>query len=163
MVRRSVDAGQTWKPPTRITRDLGDIWYSDITAEGSQAFVAYTDYDFNTDLTRVLYRQTRTAGARWSEPRDLAPDGWSSSPVLQLQGGVLRALFGAGCPAADGPECVYYRRSLDGRTWTEPEQVSHDGLIQAGASALTFAQRLVVMYSGNDGDGWRPYVRVRVP
>jgi hypothetical protein len=132
-----------------------------LAAEGHQAIVAFAEYWSG----RVAYRITRTGGDTWSGRRYMTPPAlFNGDPALALQGGVIRALFTANCTSDVWvPDCkVYYVRSLDGRSWTSPELVSHGDLINAFAGSVQFAGRALVTYSALPKDGsFQTFVRAR--
>jgi hypothetical protein len=165
IVKRTLDNGASWTGRSRV--GVGDGMYN-ITAEGSEAYVAFDSYTTAT-YWALLYRQTTNKGGTWSGLRSLLPAGGNGySHGIVLAGGRVHALYE---PCSDGGdicntrEQLWYRRSTDGVTWSTPERVSPKKWFVADAQ-IGFAGRPVVAYTayGPAPDyAGGTFIRVRVP
>jgi hypothetical protein len=146
-VRRSLDGGSSWaaaaKPPVV---DLGLVeLHPSLTADGSSAYLAYNVWQAPADPdgigdTWIEYVATDNRGASWSAAHNMtSATSQSSSPLLSLKGGVLRAAFGK----AEG---VYYKQSSDGVTWSPPSRAAGFG----SPHGVAFAGRVGVLYTSGE-------------
>ena len=167
-VQRSLDAGATWSRPTQISSQSDSFFDSSITAEGESAFVAFEGFPSGDDgatFTVVSYASTSDGGRSWSEARHLAPPDWDTrSASISLDGGVAHAIFDRCTP--DWDVCddtrVFYRRSVDGVTWSRPRRVSSRSHVEAwGAGVDAFGGRAFVLLSGYGWDDGQVLLRVR--
>jgi hypothetical protein len=145
-VARSVDDGATWGRRTNFGR-YGSTSYS-ITAEGSDAFVAYETSNADT-FWAVRYRATSDRGTTWSAARDLLPDSWSGyNGQLSLRAGVLRATFVRCHDSFDvcsDTGRIFYRQTSDGVHWTGAQRVSPKSLY-AESLGVGFSGTPIVLY-----------------
>jgi len=169
-VKRSLDNGATWSLATLIS-EQGE--FGSLAVEGSTAFLAYTEWNFDRDrlsarFTTVQYRATTDSGATWSKTRQLAPRSWDSdNSSIVLDDGVLHALLARCDPTWDtcDNERVFYRQSLDGLAWSPPERVSPKGpFFDAWLADVAAVDGVVfASYTGYTWTDSKAVVQIRYP
>jgi hypothetical protein len=151
-VRRSVDSGATWTTATKIADNAAAYGWAELTAAGSQAYVAYTAE--NTSTMWVRARRTADKGSSWASATNLSPSTANMSlfPVISLAGGVARAAF----TRCLDVECitlgVFYRQSSNGTSWSAVEPVPTGTAPDALADGIGYAGRIVVLFTTWDED-----------
>lgn len=147
-VKRSTDGGATWTTCTITTSAFAVLGNFAITAEGRNAFLAYTvDNAHYPAWGAVKVRRTTNKGASWSSEANLAAPRWKTwEPDISLQNGVAHAVF----TRRGTPNRVYYRRSSDGVTWTAPELVVSGGY----EASVARASKVIVLYRVGTGNAF---------
>jgi hypothetical protein len=151
-VRRSVDSGATWSAATKIADNATVYGWAELTASGSQAYVAYTAE--NATAIWVRARRTANKGSSWASATNLSPstDNTSIYPVISLAGGVARAAFTRCLDVECMTAGVFYRQSSDGTSWSAVEPVPTGTAPVALADGIGYAGRIVVLFTTWDED-----------
>ena len=87
-IRSSVDRGERWNPPTRMSERPSPSWVGTVAASGRHVYVAWVDYQ---DANEEEYiRHSSDGGATWNAPVRLthdAADSWA--PSLAVSGNIV--------------------------------------------------------------------------
>lgn len=104
--KRSLDAGATWSPDTRLTTTSGQSLRPVIAQRGNQVFIVYWDNTGSDD--EVYFLQSNDMGASWS-----APERLTFGNIASVRPSVAASASGIHVAWTDGRdqnEEVYYKR-----------------------------------------------------
>jgi hypothetical protein len=117
--KRSLDAGLSWGPDTRLTTSAAHSFSPSISISGTTVHVAW--FDARDGNHEVYYKRSVDVGGSWSPDARLTVSGCDS--IFASIASVGGAVFVAWEEYRDGPNGeIYFKRSSDeGATW-EPDQ-----------------------------------------
>lgn len=155
-IRRSNDAGASWKSSADITTSSYRSFRLSLTAAGSTAYLAYGDRDDNAEdveTSWVRVHRTSDKGMAWTRGKNLtssALGSQASDPVVSLNGGVARVVY-----SRPGPT-IWYSESPDGKVWSAEQQVTPGSDTPLGVG---HASRSIALYAA----GGNVFVRTATP
>lgn len=114
--RRSLDAGVTWLPGTRLSHDTAKSEYPSVAASGLNVHVVWRDGRDERWSWEVYHQRSTDGGATWvGETRLTNATGIKWSPSAAVADSLVHAVWGDN---RDGNWEVYYKRSTNwGRDW----------------------------------------------
>ncbi len=154
--RRSTDAGRTWGPAIRLTRNAANSWAPSLAVTGSQVHLVWFDQRDSPvqaiDEWEIYTRRSDDGGRTWGPLLRLtrAP-GRSLRPSVVADGDRVTVLWFDG---RDGDLEIYAKESADGgRTWSEDDRLTRAPGESRHVSVATAGGELyAVWYDERDGN-----------
>jgi hypothetical protein len=134
-VRTTTNGGTTWSTSSTPVSNAFDNSFS-ITAAANHAYLAYTV------ATGISYKRTLNNGGSWSSAMKLSAASGSWFPVITLQNGILRAIYGVITSTPDVHETDYYRQSSNGTSWTTPKPIPNSNT----PLGVGYSGKIIVLY-----------------
>jgi hypothetical protein len=115
---RSLDAGVSWGPETRLTDDSNYSGYPSLAVVGETLHVAYFEsFDDDSD---IHYMRSTDGGDTWSPDTQLTTNTLMQDfPTIAAWGSTVHLIF---TDEKNGNWEIYYLRSIDGGITWDPEQ-----------------------------------------
>jgi hypothetical protein len=146
---RSVDGGETWSDPVRITVDEADPRDPDVAAYGDSVYVAWEDRrDYATAGSDIYMRRSADGGVTWEpEQRLVSSQANQWDPRIAAFGEYLHLTWLDERNMAAANYDIYYRRSTtSGRTWDDEQRLTSNPYIQWRQSIAAYGDYVYVVY-----------------
>lgn len=156
--RRSLNAGQTWSNPVKLTSSQGALRIG-IAVSGSNVHVVWMDYR-TTTVWDLYYTRSTDGGVTWQPESKLVAgtnNMGAERPQIVTSGNSVHIAWMDGrdnnptCTIEGGksiPICteVYYKRSLDnGATWEADKKLTNDPTKYSGRPDIAVSNNTVLV------------------
>ncbi|MEM2942512.1 MAG: sialidase family protein [Candidatus Bathyarchaeia archaeon] len=146
---RSIDGGDTWSDPVRITGGEADPRDPDVAAYGDYVYVVWEDLrDYATTGSDIYMRRSGDGGITWEPEQRLvssAANQWD--PKVAAYGEYLHLTWLDERNMAAANYDIYYRRSAtSGRTWDGEQRLTSNPYIQWRQSIAACGDHVYVVY-----------------
>jgi len=143
-MRRSLD-GVNWSASQPLTNLASGALGFQIVAEGQKVYLGYTKP--NPAGSTPWVRRSLDGGVTWKTGVKIAPAAANLAwPIMNLQGGVLRVVYGRTVPGTPATDEVFYQQSSNGTTWTAPISVSTTPAHYSIPMGVALSDHTVVAY-----------------
>ena len=149
--RISSDGGKTWAKESRIIE--GRVSWPQIAGKENNLWMAWKRYEDNNET--VYASKSTNKGKSWSSPFKLSGSSNSAGEpaIIVLYDGSVCAAWRDN---RDGASDIYFRKSKNGRTWTEEARLTTDTVYSEYPSmAETGKGLLVTFFSPSKGINFR--------
>jgi len=160
--KKSGDGGVTWTADDRLTNNAGDSIYPAIAVNGSNVYVAWTDWIPGDN--EIYFKRSGDGGATWTADERLTENAGSSySPAIAVDGSNIYVVWEDN---TSGDFEIYLKKSVDrGDTWSTKKRLTHNaGISDTPAIAVDGLNIYIVwhdttpgnheIYFKESGDGW---------
>ena len=123
---RSTDGGLTFSEPENISEDTGNSLGSQISSEGNNVYVVWTDTDFTSGNSNILFARSTDGGLTFSEPENITENIGNSAnqPQISSEGNNVYVVWS---DFNSHGLAIFFARSTDGGlTFSEPENISEN-------------------------------------
>jgi hypothetical protein len=144
----SVDGGQSWSSPDRLTTDPTGAHCPSIACAGASVHLVWHDGRCHPEPEQIYYRRSGNGGADWEDEVRLSqsPSG-ATNPSVCAADGVVHAVFNDARVIA---EQVFYMRSQDGgESWSEEMRLPADDSVTYGPSIAAQDTFVGVAWTGS--------------
>lgn len=125
--RKSIDNGQIWNDPIRITGAGQEIRRANIVVSGENVHVFGGQSGAGGYGTGLYYFRSTNGGASWDPGLPLYANA-DASARLAVDGNTLHVAFGDKiAPNSFGGRTAYMRSADNGDTWSDPVFIGEDG------------------------------------
>lgn len=162
--KHSADNGLNWEPDRRLTDAQGNSINPSLEPDGSVLHLAWIDERDNPFLNyEIYYKNSKDAGATWSEDRRLTEaTGHSFNPSIETRDS---SVFVAWHDLRDGIEEIYFTESADlGATWSADTNLSNNAVTSYSPFlALTDSNLHLIWHDNRSGNHEIYYKRGKLP
>ena len=140
MFKRSLDGGNTWSSPVRITYNSGESQSPTLAANSSSGiFLAWNDDTPGND--EIFFKKSTNGGGTWSNPlRSTYTTFLSFEPVLSVDGS--NAVHLIWLDRTPGNDEVFYKSSTNGgNSWSSPTRLTWSALSQFASGPDMFSDK----------------------